>query len=142
MSFEAERAAIETHFNTAWLLSAYASVPVIYENTNIKQPKDSDFLIHRIGNSDGQQMEIVGQADALHRYVGLVMVDILALPGAGTARPRAIADVVSEIYRRAEFSSVQAGRFVFRTPSIKSFGLYSERYRFCVTCPYRRDIHQ
>lgn len=140
MSFEAERALIEGHFQTGWAASAFSSIPVIYENVPINQPT-TDFIIHRISDSDGRQMEITG-GSAYHRYVGLVSVDILVRTGTGTRVARQLADVVSSIYRRAQITSPAAGRITFRTPDLKAMGTFSERYRLIVICPYQRDILQ
>lgn len=139
MSFEAERARIETHFRDQWALTAFSAVPVLYENTNIKQPS-ADFLLHRLASAEGMQIEIVGPGPAFHRYAGLVQVDIVCTVGSGTAQARKLADAVANIYRRQQLTDGSGGIITFRTPSFRAMGTYSERYRFVVSCPYQRDI--
>lgn len=139
MSFEAERASIVGHFQTAWAASAYSTVPVIYDNISVKLPS-TDFLYHQIIGGDGMQKEIVGLGAALHRYTGLVQVDILVPIGTGSATARKMADVVADAYRRRQLTDSSGGRIVFKTPSIRLVGATNERYRVIVSCPYYRDI--
>lgn len=141
MSFEAERATIETHFRDRWALSAYAALPVIFDNVNTKQPT-GDFVFHRIADSDGRQMEVVGQGLTLHRYVGIVQADVMVRIGSGTAEARKIADAVADVYRRRQLVSNTAGIITFRTPSMRTLGTINERFRLVVTCPYHRDARQ
>lgn len=139
MSFEAERARIETHFRDKWALTAFAALPVLWENVGVKQPT-TDFILHRIISDDGKQMEMVGNGPALHRYVGIVQVDIFTLPGSGSSTARKISDAVADIYRRQQLIDTAGGVSTFRTPSARSMGNTQERYRFVVTCPFYRDI--
>lgn len=139
MSFEAERARIETHFRDGWAATPFSSVPVLYENVGIKQPT-TDFIFHRIVSGDGNQMEIAGDGPALHRYIGLVQIDILVLLGSGSATGRKIGDAIGDIYRRQQLIDSAGGVITFRTPSVRSMGTANERYRFVVTCPFNRDI--
>lgn len=141
MSLEAERARLETHFKTAWLASAYAAVPVIFENTTIKQPT-TDFLIHRIADTDGRQVEITGQGAALHRYNGLLQIDLLIAPGTGSTTAKKMFDVIDPMYSRQQLVDGAGGIMTFRTPSFRSMGLVNERYRFVITCSYHRDIRK
>lgn len=139
MSFEAERATIEGLFQTQWSASAYASTTVIYDNISTKRPS-TDYVYHQIISGDGMQKEIVGTGAALHRYFGIVQVDILVPIGTGTATARGMADVVSTIYRRRQLTDGAGGRITFRTPSIRVVGVIGERYRVIVSCPFQRDI--
>jgi Bacteriophage related domain of unknown function len=139
MSLEAERACIEAHFNSGWLSSPYAVVPIHYENLPLKQPT-TDYILHRITDADGRQIEVTGQGPTLHRYIGLVQVDILATAGSGSANSRKMADIVCELYRRKQLTDAVGARLTFRTPSFRAIGLVNERYRFVVTCPFHRDI--
>ena len=141
MSFEAERATIETHFRDRWALSPFAALPIIFDNVNTKQPT-GDFIVHRIADSDGRQMEIVGQGLTLHRYTGIVQIDVLVRIGSGTAEARKIADAAADAYRRRQLVSNTAGIITFRAPSLRSLGTVSERFRLVVTCPYHRDVRQ
>jgi hypothetical protein len=139
MSFEAERARIETHFRDKWALTTFSAVPVLWENAGMKQPL-TDYVLHRIVSGDGRQMEIVGPNVALHRYVGIVQVDILVVPDSGMANARKMGDAVCDLYRRQQLIDSAGGISTFRTPSVRSMGVISERYRLVVTCPFYRDI--
>ena len=140
MSFEAERARIETHFRDRWEAGPLSnSVVVVYENTNIKQ-LSGDFMIHRIATGDGKQLEIGGSGPVMHRYVGLVQIDILVVLGEGTLQARKIVDVVSETYRRQQLIDSAGGIITFRVPGFRSMGNINNRYRVTVSCPYHRDI--
>lgn len=141
MSFEAERVKIESHFQTLWAASAYATTPVIYDNVSIKRPS-TDFLMHQIISGDGTQKEVAGAGPVLHRYVGIVQVDILSKAGSGSATMKKMVDVVSDIYRRRQLVDAVGAVITFRTPSVRNLGVISERYRLIVSCPYYRDIHQ
>lgn len=142
MSFEAERARIETHFRDRWALTPFAAtVPVIYENTSIKQP-NGDFLLHRIASGDGTQAEINGAGLTMHRYVGIVQVDVLAVVGSGSSNSRKMADSVCDIYRRQQLVDSAGGILTFRTPSVRGVGTIGERYRLVVTVQFTRDIRQ
>lgn len=139
MSFEAERAKIETHFQTQWALTPFATTTIIFENSATKQPS-TDFVMHQVLGGDGFQKEIVGNGPTLLRYSGLVQVDILVKSGTGTANARKMADAVSDIYRRQTLVDGAGGKMVFRIPSVRTLGVVSERYRVIVSCPYYRDI--
>lgn len=140
MSFEAERARIETHFRDQWALTSFAAtVPVIFENTSVNQPH-GDFLLHRIASGDGTQAEIAGPGPVFHRYVGIVQIDILVVAGSGTANARKYADAISTAFRRQQIIDTAGGIITFRTPSIRGMGAVGERNRTVVTTPFTRDI--
>lgn len=142
MSFEAERARIETYFRDQWALTSFAStVPIIWENTPVKQPT-GDFIMHRIVEGEGRRAEINGSSTAFYRYIGLVQVDILATMGSGTSTSRQIADSIGTIYRGKQIIDGAGGVITFRAPTLRSMGIVSERYRTTVSLVYHRDIRQ
>jgi hypothetical protein len=140
LSFEAERARIETHFRDQWALTSYAAtVPVIFENTSVQQPH-GDFLLHRIASGDGTLTEIAGAGPALHRYVGIVQIDILAVSGTGSANSRKYADAIATAFRRQQIVDTAGGIITFRAPSMRAMGAVGERSRTVMTVPFIRDI--
>lgn len=140
MSFEAERKAIETTFATAW---AGNPVPVIYENTSQKIPKDIDFIYLRIVGGDGIQAEVVGTGPTLMRYTGLIQADIMVKAETGTAGGRVIADQIATIFRRLQLTDEAGGQITFKIPSIRQFGSTVEgRHRIVFSVSYTKDIRQ
>ena len=142
MSFEAERAVIETWFDTGWRSGPFSNVPVVYDNTPILELPQKEFVYHRIISGEGRQMEIVGEGTPFSRYVGLVQVDILVPPNTGSAKARRMADAISSIYRRKQIGNQQSGLISFQVPSVLNFGQINEKFRLAVTCRFLRNIRQ
>lgn len=138
MSFEAERKKIETHLTTNWSMT---DVPLLFDNTNQKQPK-GDFVLFRIVGSEGRQAEIVGQGATLCRYIGLAQADVVVTQGSGHAKARQIADSVADIFRRQQIVDDAGGVITFKIPSVRPLGVIGDRFRIVVTLSYMRDIRE
>lgn len=143
MSFSAERAALARFFNDLWQASEFAAVPVHWENHLFEVPDGESYVAFSIVNGDGRQRELAGPDDpALHRYGGHVQIDVLVPEGEGTAQARAMADVVSNGFRRQWVDTEDAGSLTFHTPVIRNLGTQQGRCRFVVSIRFTRDIVQ
>ena len=132
MSFADERLAIERQF-----ANNYAGTVVKYENVPFVQPNSAWVSLHLL-SGEGNQVS-VGTARSLHRYVGVVQVDIYIPEDGGTAQSRTIADVVEAIFRGKQIAAGSSGTITFRTPFYVSHGIENGWYRATVSTTYQRD---
>lgn len=132
MSFADERRAIERQF-----ADNYAGTDVEYENTPLKQPSTA-FVSLKILSGEGRQVS-VGAARSLHRYAGVVQVDIFIPPDGGTDQARTIADTVEAVFRSKQISAGSSGTITFRTPSYIPRGVDKGWYHAVVSVVYQRD---
>lgn len=140
--FADERKAIESRFATQWAASDYWATPVAYEGVEFRVPDPPSEHVRffvRSGNCD--QITLGGPGGTVtDRYSGVIIASIFMPLGQGTARARAIAEAVSGIFTRAQFSVGSSGLITCR-PSyltlVPTQGLYQQ---FDVTTPFRRDV--
>lgn len=135
MSFANERAAIESRFAANW-----TTTRIKYENTQFEQPKTAWVALF-ILNGDGQQISLGLSPNPLHRYVGVIMVQIFLPESSGTQTGRAYADTIASVFRRAQFSNGSSGTITCRTPSISPGNLRDGWFQINVTCPFQRDVY-
>ncbi len=132
MSFADERLAIERRF-----AANYVGTVVKYENVPFVQPSTAWVSLHLL-SGEGRQVS-VGAARSLHRYVGVVQVDIYIPEDGGTAQSRTIADTVEAIFRGQQISAGSSGTIIFRTPFYVPHGIEAGWYRATVSTTYQRD---
>lgn len=133
MSFADERAAIEARFAANW-----SSTRVKYENTQFEQPRTAWVALY-ILNGEGKQISLGD--DPLHRYAGVIMVQIHVPESSGTQTGRAYADTIAAIFRRQQFSNGSSGTITCRTPYISSIAGRDGWYQINLACPYQRDVY-
>lgn len=133
MSFADERAAIEARFAANW-----STTRVKYENTQFEQPRTAWVALF-ILNGDGRAISIGN--DPLHRYAGVISVQVHVPESSGTQTGRAYADTIAAIFRNRQFSNGSSGTITCRVPSIGIPVVRDGWYQINVTCPYQRDVY-
>ncbi len=134
MSFADERAAIEGRFAANW-----SATTVKYENIPFTVPATS-WVALTIRSGVGNQISLGNSP--LHRYQGVVFVDIFAPPEGGTEAAKTLADTAEAIFRNASFNQGNSGQLLFRTPYLNVVGERNGWFQLSLTCPYHRDrIH-
>lgn len=133
MSFADERRAIETRFS-----ANYTSTPVRYENLSFVQPDNASWVSLMILSGEGGQASL-GGSSAIHRYGGVIQVDVFTPENSGTQAGRALADTVEAIFRQVQFSLGNSGVIHTQTPWVTNLGVEDGWYRLVVTCPFFRD---
>lgn len=135
MSFQDERAAIESRFASAWA----STTKVRYENVEFAEPKDrTAWVSFNIITGDGRQITLGD--NAVHRLPGVIVIQVFTVKDGGTAQARTLADQAAAVFRQAEFSSGNSGRILCRTPSILSVGVRDGWYQLNVKIPFIRDV--
>ena len=134
MSWADERRAIESLFATGW----GSTTPVQYDNAPFRQPTTA-WVRFTILDGEGQQISL--GSTAVHRWHGLIKVNIFTPAAGGTATARGYADTVAEIFRRVRTSYGNSGTIEFGTPTLERVGGEDETawHHMVVTTPFRRD---
>lgn len=136
MSFEDERNAIESRF--AANFTALAANRIKWENATFKEPNNGSWVALTILSGDAQQIDL-GSPNALHRYVGIIQIDVFVPPDTGTAGARALADDIEPIFRNVQFSAGTSGTITTRAPSYRPIGLDGGWFHGVVSMAYYRD---
>lgn len=134
MSFANLRAALEGRFATNWGSTA----PVKWQNAPFNPPAASPWVAFWILDGHGAQKSL--QSNPLHRFVGLVTVQVFTPEATGTNRGRELADTAAAIFRRAQFAVTGGGTVTCRTPSLKNLGLEAGWLQLNVETPYQYDV--
>lgn len=138
MSFQDERAAIESRFATAWA----GQTAVKYENQHFTAPRNAHWVALHVLQGDGVQDSLNAPYHFTHD--GLVIVQIFAPEGAGIQTALGYANDVDEIFRRQRVTSGSNALIVFgadgRAPAVRKVGLRDGLYQINVVCPYQRQI--
>lgn len=134
MSFAAERAAIESRLAANWTTTS-----IKFENTRFEQPRETAWIACYILNGDGNQISLGD--NPLHRYAGVIMVQIFVPESSGTQTARGYADTIAAIYRRQQISNGSSGTITCRTPSISQGIPKDGWYQINVMCPFQRDVY-
>lgn len=135
MSFEHERVAIEGRF-----AANYTATPIKYANKKFEPPKTTAWVALTILTGIGRQASL-GASNPLHRFTGVIQIDVFAPEDTGTATARGHADTIGDIYRRQQFSYSSSGTITCDTPYITDRGIENGWHRLVVSIPYRRDVH-
>lgn len=137
MYFEDERNAIESRFRTKWLASAYSTVPIYFQNREF-DPAGASYVSCIVKNATAQQISL--GSPAIHRYIGVIINDILVKVNKGTKPSKDMADAISEIWRNAQFSKNNSGRILCRTPRIVDLGRRGDYQQHRIETEYERDV--
>ena len=132
-TFEAERVLIETTFESAW----NQRTAIRWENVGWEEPKtDNNFVSVAIRSGPGDLISLA-YPTGMHRYSGVVIVQVFQRADTGTALARELAGLVADIFRRKELSSTDAGKLVFRTPYVTTAQVDAGGwYQLNVACPF------
>lgn len=132
--FETERAAVTTLFETAWGSKSAVKWPN-YEFNEAAQVEP--WVAFTLLTGEGLQISLGDRA--LHRYGGLVIIQVFQKELTGTKEQRLFAGKVSEIFIRKELVLPDEAVITFRTPFAKDVGLINGWNQINVNCPYIRS---
>jgi hypothetical protein len=130
--FADERRAIEARFS-----SMYTTTTVKYENVSFSKPSASWVSLY-ILNTEARRITL-GDSTQIHRFPGMIVVNIFTPEDEGTQEAREIADTVSDIFRDAQFSAGSSGLITCRTPSLDPVGTREGWYQVNVSTLFQRD---
>ncbi len=128
MSFDTERQAFESRFDTNW------------SDTSIKWPnvkfttKEHDEYVAYNNVTDISKEKSMGSDPVLYRYFGDIVIQIFVMPNSGAARALQLAELVSDIWRGALFSGIT----MMSTYTV-TVGIVDGWYQLDVISPYYRD---
>ncbi len=131
MSFADTRQAIESRF-----AANFTALPVWYEGAPFDPPKTGYVRLTILGG-DGAQIST--GASPLHRYAGVIMIDVFMPEETGTATGWAHCDTIEAIFRKVQFSAGNSGTILCRTPSARTLPAESGWQPFQVSVPFQRD---
>lgn len=127
MSYEAELEAIEGRMNTNW-----TTTPIVFENVDYVPVDGTPYVELFVKSADAVRASL--GPSALHRIVGVILVNIHVPKGTGTNLARTYGDTIAAIFRDQAFSGV-----VCRAASVRSIGPVNEWFVVSVTIPYYRN---
>jgi hypothetical protein len=127
-----ERQAIE-----ARMASGFTTIPCRYENAPFREMVTAYCALF-IRTGEGNQVTL-GSTPQLHRWTGLIIVQIFVPEDTGTQAARGYADAIADVFRRQEFSAGASGLIRCRTPRIEPAGTRDGWYQLNVVTPYIRD---
>lgn len=130
--FADERRAIEATFS-----AAYSTTTVKYENVSFNKPNTA-WVALTVLSTEAKRITL-GDNTQLHRFPGMIVVNIFTPEDKGTQEAREIADTISDIFRDAQFSAGSSGLITCRTPSLDSVGTRDGWYQLNVITPFHRD---
>lgn len=134
MSFEDERRAIEGRFEEKWA----NQTKVRWENLEWNEPKeDSSWVSLTIVNVDANQIDL--RETALHRFDGLIIIQVFVKKDTGTSEMRKRLDTAASIFRRAQFSKGNSGIIKCRSPFYQRVGESGGWNQTNLTVPFIRD---
>ncbi len=136
MSYNTERAAIESRFTTAWA----DATKIKYENVTFVQPKNVDYVAITIKNGRGSQ-DSLGET-SLNRYPGMIAIQIFSPEGTGTASAKILEAAAGAIFNRAEFTTTDSDVITCDVPSIIGGGTKDGWYQLNVRIPFRRSTFE
>ncbi len=132
------RIAIENRLATNW-----ATTPIRYWSSGVPfDPKPGvAYIALQITDVTGNQVSL-GSGSQLHRYAGLIILQILVPERGGPKVADQYCDTLDDLFRRATFSHGSSGTIVCRTPQKTVVGVQDGWYQVNLVVPFRRDkIH-
>ena len=132
MSFEADHAAIESRFQTAWIDGSSARTPIAFDNVDFKPAREESFV--RLTIIDGEAKQASIEENPLHRRVGIIVIQIFVRPGDGTKPAEVLADHAATIFRAVQFSGITC-----RSPEYRKIGQVEDWYQINVEVPFFVD---
>lgn len=131
-SFADERAAIEKRMKDNW-----TTTPIVFDNVGFR-PTDSAYVAIFIQNASAQQIEIKGTTP-LHRYSGIIAIQIFTDANSGSNTARTYADTIAAIFRNQSFSYGNSGTIFCRSPNVQRVGVVEGRFQLNLSVPFYRD---
>lgn len=139
--FDHERRLIENFFQAMMNDTETEFIKVKYENQAFTMPTTETWAALTIVTAEGNKIDL--RENALHRYGGIVIVQVFQKERTGTGAARELAGRVAEIFREQELcdDALECGLIRFRTPAVLTIGLVNGWYQMNVNCPYIRDVN-
>lgn len=144
MSFELERLAIGTEFETLWVSGGKARTPIAWENKQFTPPNKAAYVRLTVRNSEGLRLtfgDLDGVAD--YRYPGIVFVQVFVPEDTGDKDARKLADAAAAIFRSKTLNMMDGvtlkGVIRMRTPRVDVIGARDGYFQMNVMIPYVRD---
>lgn len=138
-TFQDERKAAATWFETYWVDGANPRTKVKWPNHRWQEPKEESWVAWNLVDGDAI---VAGIAELmLARYSGLVIVQVFQKENTGTDEARQLADRVAEIYRFKEICVDDSGLLRFRVPFVTTPPAKDGWFQMNVNCPFIRDAY-
>ena len=128
MTFEAENIAIENRFYTSW----GTATPIKFDNVDFTPPAATAYVELQVHDSDSYPASLGGTI--LYRNLGIISINIYALPNQGAKANRQYADTAAAVFRGQTFSGITC-----RAASITRLGEIKDRFVYNVSIPFFRD---
>jgi hypothetical protein len=138
--FEDERIAIETRLASNWESApGVLRTPIRYWSSNAPfvQPTTA-WIALQIEPDVGRQVSL-GDGVQLHRYDGLITIQVFTPEGTGPTAADQYVDLLDPIWRRQEFSYGTSGLIRCRTPWKRPVGIDRGWYQVNLKVLYQRD---
>lgn len=136
MSYDQERQDITSHFETEWALTAYAALPVKYQNRAFDPPDEGPWVEMNILRGQAAAAALVGGGVVRYRHPGVLQFDVILEAAKGTRSALVICDQIAAIFRGVKVSNI-----LFRAPDGPRMLNEPEtsRQRFILSIPFQRD---
>jgi hypothetical protein len=133
MSYATERSAIEARWLAVWGAS-----PVTAYGKQPFNPPATSWARLTIKDGEGNQIELGGTGTEMHRYAGVVIIEIYVPGGNGAEHTlRGLVDTACGVFRRWASTSPQ---ILFRTPYVADEGMADPPWiKATIHCPFQRD---
>lgn len=130
MSYESERADIESLFATQW----GNTTPVCYSNVAFNTAGVSEWARLTIVAGTSQEQTVGTPNQPFYRHQGLVVVSIFTQLDIGESRGRVLAQQVTDIFKSRHLNNIR-----FRSPYLTNIGPSGSYHQFNVNAPFVRD---
>lgn len=130
MTYLAESIALQSRFDTLW----NNETPVQWPNVAFSLEDKTEWVRFTILSEPARQAAMGGNNSNLYRHPGFVSIQIFVKPNTGIKRALELADMVTNVWRGAQFSGITMG-----APSVIPIGVQDGWYQVNVLCSYYRD---
>ena len=131
MSFETERASLETRFYNNWV-----ETPVKWPNVRIDTSGLDEFVAVTLVYDDAKQAQI-GSIQHMYRYYAFIVTQVFVTPNSGSRRAYELADLAADIWRAISFDFI-----TIQNPTIKEVGVVDGWYQLDLINPYYRNEYK
>lgn len=136
--FSDARSAIETRLYNN--ITTVDKSKIEFINTRFCEPEGEIWIRISIREGEARQASL-GNYTILKRYAGSILIDIFIPNETGTREGREIADEISSIFDRKQFSYGSSGTIITRITSAQDVGLHEGWYQISCTTNYHRDVN-
>lgn len=137
MSFEAQHNAIRARFAAQW----GTTTPVAWPNVKFTPGNELAWVRFTVADASGRQASMGQPDENLHRYTGLVTVQIFTKLGTGDERALELADLATGIFRG--WRDASSGVRFRQAPYVRTVpGPQEKWHQLNVLAPFERDSFQ